>query len=156
MTAFFGLAFDFKRWQASIFVRSTGVSHSLKIFKTRSSKSLSWTDSEIPEIPRHSWRECCSFTQHILSIKKSVLKNFAKFTAKNLFSLIKLQVTGTGAFLWIWEHLFLQNTSFGCFCTKISCCKLSDFFLDVATNSKHDPKKWSFSLRISSVNVTNP
>ena len=45
MMTFFGLAFNFKRWEASIFSRSTGVSHSLKIFKTHSFNSTSWIDS---------------------------------------------------------------------------------------------------------------
>ena len=36
MITFFGLAFDFKRLDASIFAGSTGVSHSFKIFKTQS------------------------------------------------------------------------------------------------------------------------
>ena len=64
--------------------------------------------------------------------KKSVLRNFAKFTKKTCtrISFLKklrapgLQLylkrdSGTGVFLWIlrnfYEHLFLQNTSGGCF-----------------------------------------
>ena len=69
----FGLAFDFNQWQASIFGGSTGVSHSLKIFKMQSSKSSSWIDSGIPEISRHSRREYCPFAQHFLSNKISCL-----------------------------------------------------------------------------------
>ena len=48
--------------------------------------------------------------------KKVFLGNFAKFTGKHLWQ----RDSGTGAFLWISrnfeEHLFLQNTSGGCFC----------------------------------------
>ena len=64
--------------------------------------------------------------------KKSVLRNFIKFTGKHqcqslLFNkvtglrpatLFKKRNSGTGVFLWIvgnfWEHLLLQNTSVGC------------------------------------------
>ena len=56
--------------------------------------------------------------------KIGVLKNSAILTGKRLcwsLFLIKVQASGsyTGVFLWImwifWEHLFLQNTSGGCF-----------------------------------------
>ena len=49
MMTFFGLAFDIKQWQVSIFVRYTGLLHSLNIFKTQSSKTPSWIDSGISE-----------------------------------------------------------------------------------------------------------
>ena len=63
--------------------------------------------------------------------KKDVLKNFAKFTGKHLYESLFLNKvaglrprsfldSGTSAFLWalqgFYEHLFLQNTSGGCFC----------------------------------------
>ena len=56
--------------------------------------------------------------------KKGALKNFAKFTGKHMyqslfFNFIKKRDSGTCVFLWILrnfeEHLFLQNTSGGCF-----------------------------------------
>ena len=65
-----------------------------------------------------------------LFYKKGALRNFAKFTGKRLcqslffnkdagLSHLKRD-SGTGVFQWIlrnfWEHLFLQNTSGGCFC----------------------------------------
>ena len=73
MMTFIDLAFVFKQWQASIFVRLTGVSHSLKVVKTQFSKASSRVDSEIPDILRHSQREYCSFAQHFLSTKISSL-----------------------------------------------------------------------------------
>ena len=65
--------------------------------------------------------------------EKDVLRNFTKFTGKHLcqclfFNKVAIRRpatflkrdSGTGVFLWIWwnlqEHLFLQNTSGGCFC----------------------------------------
>ena len=71
MMTFFGLAFDFKRWEAWIFARSTGVSHSMKIFKMQSFNSTSWIDSRIPEISRYLCREYYSFSQHFFSTKTS-------------------------------------------------------------------------------------
>ena len=55
--------------------------------------------------------------------KKCVPRNFAKFTRKHLCQKLYLKRdSGTGVFLWIlrnfYEHLFLQNTSGGCFCNK--------------------------------------
>ena len=68
--------------------------------------------------------------------KKGVLRNFAKFTGKHLCQRfyfnkvvgLSLQLywnrdSGKSVFLWIlrnfWEHLFLQNTSNSCFCSKL-------------------------------------
>ena len=67
------------------------------------------------------------------SLKKGVLRNFAKFTGKHLCqslffnkiagiacNFIKKRDSGTDVFWWILriflEHLFLHNTSSGCFC----------------------------------------
>ena len=68
--------------------------------------------------------------------KVGILRNFANFTGKNLWShfLIKLQAltptsllkraSSAGVFLWILrnflEHLFLQKISGGCFCRRAS------------------------------------
>ena len=71
--------------------------------------------------------------QKCVFCKKGVLRNFAKFTGKYLYQRLFLDKvaglrpatllkkdSGTGVFLWILqnlqEHLFLQNTSGGCFC----------------------------------------
>ena len=68
------------------------------------------------------------------SVKKGVPRNFAKFTGKHLCQipfLIKMQVSGTGVFLWIlqifYEHLFYRAPLGDCFydCRKMiwTACK---------------------------------
>ena len=57
-------------------------------------------------------RSSVSEAATVCSVRKDVLRNFAKFTGKHLCQnpfLIKLQASGTE------EHLFLLNTSSGCF-----------------------------------------
>ena len=93
MMTFLGLAIDCIRWQASIFAGSTGVSRSLKIFKTQSSKSSSWTDSGIPEISSYSRQEYCSFAQHFFSTKISCRLNLywtLRLIARSIFKFTKV------------------------------------------------------------------
>ena len=67
--------------------------------------------------------------------KGGVLEKFAKLTGKHLWpaTLYQKRDSGTGVFLWVLqifsEHLFLQNTSVGCF--------LIDFFHDYAKQSNN-------------------
>ena len=64
---FFGLAFWFRRWQASTSLEFTVTPVSLKIFRTVSSELLFGMLSGIPDISKHSRPECCSFAAHFLS-----------------------------------------------------------------------------------------
>ena len=75
-----------------------------------------------------SFSSCRSSCPDVFS-KKGVLGNFSKFTGKHLCQRLFLKglqryqkrVSGTVVFLWILrnfpEHLFLQKTSGGCFCS---------------------------------------
>ena len=54
-------------------------------------------------------------------LRKDVLKICSKFTGEYPYrSAILIKLQSTGAFLWLlgdfWEHLFLKNSSGGCFC----------------------------------------
>ena len=79
--------------------------------------------------------------------KKGVLRNFTKFTGKYLYqSLFVNKVpglrpkacnfikkdSGTGIFLWILrkfeEHIFIKNTSAGCFCMRFLTLVILHFF----------------------------
>ena len=55
--------------------------------------------------------------------RKGVLRNFAKVTGKHLCQSLFSRKIGLAKFLWILqnflEHLFLQNSSGGCFCNSL-------------------------------------
>ena len=75
---------------------------------------------------RSSHRRC--------SVRKGVLRNFAKFTGKHLCqSLFFNKVAGTSVFLWIlrnfWEHFFYRTPADDCF--------LSNFFSLEQFSDKH-------------------
>ena len=61
---FFGPAFDFIQWPASVVSRWTSTSFFSNTFRTFPSRSLSVTDSRTPDISKHSRVEYCSFAQH--------------------------------------------------------------------------------------------
>lgn len=70
MMTLFGLVFVLASWwQASILPGSTGVTQSLKSFKTQFFNSSSWIVSAIFEISRYAWRQYCLFTEHSFSNK---------------------------------------------------------------------------------------
>ena len=78
------------------------------------------------------------------SVRKGFLRNFRKFTRLQACNFTKKRFSSAGVYLWIlWnseEHLFLQNTSGGCFCSIHVFMKLSwvtDFFQGIFPSNQN-------------------
>ena len=79
-----------------------------------------WKDFRKKTFVTHSALRYLFLLIFISSVKKGVLRNFAKFTAKHLWKkLFLINLRALGKIFEISKNTFLQNTSGGCFWTMI-------------------------------------